>query len=302
MLRLGEESSSPMYFRSEQTRPGGYNYYNRVFNSDGSHFDQSHTSDGSHFEQSYTSDGSHFDQSHNSDESQFDQSHNSDRSQFESLSQGTDRQYQQYSGPHLPSGDLSDPRDGHGNYPPNHIMSRARDQFRGEPDVNQYYHFYDHHDVSNNDHQHDHHNVNRYDHHAQHDIKTDDLHDHHIVNTYDHHDHHDVKTDDHQRSDATPTYYPHQQVESGVDSHSSPLIEYADIDLADDYDDYGMEIDFEQELNRIEHGAGLIYQETGENLTSRDSARVYVADQFSNGNGHGEQESDFVYDLGFYDY
>ena len=39
------------------------------------------------------------------------------------------------------------------------------------------------------------------------------------------------------------------------------------IDLSDDYDDYGMKIEFEHQLNKIEDGAGLHY--VGENLISR---------------------------------
>ena len=51
------------------------------------------------------------------------------------------------------------------------------------------------------------------------------------------------------------------------ESFSNDQIEYADIDLSDDYDDYGMEIEFEHQLNKIEDGAGLHY--VGESLISR---------------------------------
>ena len=48
----------------------------------------------------------------------------------------------------------------------------------------------------------------------------------------------------------------------------------------DDYDDFGMEKEFEQQLKRIETGAGLQY--VRESLISRDNAKVYFSSDFSN--------------------
>ena len=36
MVRLGQDSKAPLYFSSEERRPGGFSYHHRVYNSDGS--------------------------------------------------------------------------------------------------------------------------------------------------------------------------------------------------------------------------------------------------------------------------
>ena len=229
MVRLGEESSAPLYFRSEERRPGGYTYYNRLYHSDGSQLEpavQEHIAQSSNV------------------------------------------------------------------YPSNHILNQARDQFRGEPDVNQYYHFEEQH--SEKEYQESSDPSPYYSGQGQHSER------------------------EYQESSSDPSpYYSrqsqanHQTYDKSVpryqdtsnDHHIDEHIEYSDLDLADEYEpDYGMEIEFEEELNRIEQGDGLIYEETGVDFVSRDNAQVYVSNQFINGNAPSEKNLEFDYDIGFYNY
>ena len=271
MVRLGEDSSAPLYFRSEERRPGGYNYYNRIYHSDGSDLEQASSV-----------------------------------------------------------------------YPSNHILNQARDQFSGQPDVNQYYHFDDQH--SEKESGRDKHTEREY-HESSGDTpsyystqgqqaereyldSSEDTPSYYSTqgqhtqreylesgqdtqSYYSTHDKH-TERDYHESSQDTPSYYSRQDEashqtygKSGTryqDSFTDHHIEYSDLDLADDYEDYGMEIEFEKELNRIEHGDGLRYEETGGEIVSRDNAQVYVSDHFVNRNSHRENHAEVDYDIGYYNY
>ena len=227
MVRLGEDSSAPLYFRSEERRPGGYNYYNRIYHSDGSDLEQASSV-----------------------------------------------------------------------YPSNHILNQARDQFSGQPDVNQYYHFDDQH--SEKESGRDKHTEREY-HESSEDTPS-------YYSTQGQHTQREYL----ESGQDTPSYYSRQDEASHQtygksgpryqDSFNDHHIEYSDLDLADDYEDYGMEIEFEKELNRIEHGDGLRYEETGGEIVSRDNAQVYVSDHFVNRNSHGENHAEVDYDIGYYNY
>ena len=250
MVRLGEDSSAPLYFRSEERRPGGYNYYNRLYHSDGSDLEQG--------------------------------------------ARATNV------------------------YPSNHILNQARDQFSGQPDVKQYYHFDDQHTEKERGRGKQ---TEREYHESSQDTPS-------YYSTQGEHTEREYLD----RSEDTPSYYSRQGQhnereyldssedtlsyyarqdeashqtygKSGLryqDSFTDHHIEYSDLDLADDYEDYGMEIEFEKELNRIEHGDGLRYEDTGREYVSRDNAQVYVSDHFVTRNGENPSEVD--YDIGFYNY
>ena len=270
MVRLGEDSEAPMYFSSEERRPGGYNYYHRLYNTDGSHFQSSED-----------------------------------------------------------SGSGSD-------YPSHHIMNNKRDQFSGQPDVNQFYHFDQHQQPQQQQHQQQYQGYN--DDNSQYytgekeeyndgDLSIyyskleDDSPDGEGTSYYSRRDHEDLSQhnenhvsvpsyEDHDGDRTTyysrrdqenlPQYIENHVVPSYEESFSNAQIEYADIDLSDDYDDFGMEIEFERQLNRIGDGAGLVY--TGDNLGGRDNAKVYVSSGFSNARESGSENVDFVYDLDFNSY
>ena len=230
MVRLGQDSKAPLYFSSEERRPGSFSYHHRVYNSDGSELQA--------------------------------------------------------------------------EYPSHHIMNSERDQFSGQPDVNQFYHFDQH---QQHQHQHQH----------QHDGYSED-----------NSEYYSREKEEEEDVDLSPYYSKLQEVQSGGDLtsyysrrdqedlpqyHENPVsvpryeesfrndqIEYTDIDLSDDYDDYGMELEFEQQLNRIEDGAGLHY--VGDNLIPRDNAKVYVSSDFSTARESGGDTVDFVYDLDFTNY
>ena len=239
MVRLGEDSSAPMYFSSEERRPGGYNYYHRVYNSDGSDFQPSH--------------------SHRSEE--------------------------------------AEEVDVEVEYPSHHIMNNNRDQFSAQPDVNQFYHF--------DEHQQQHQGYTE--HNTQYYSREKEEEDDAGVSPY-----YSKPEDDSPDRDRT-SYYSrrdqddlsqynenHVSVPTYEESFSNSQIEYADIDLSDDYDDYGMEIEFEHQLNRMEDGAGLHY--AGDNMISRDNAKVYVSSDFISSSEAESESVDFVYDFDFNSY
>ena len=178
-------------------------------------------------------------------------------------------------------------------------MNSERDQFSGQPDVNQYYHFDQHHQQQ-----------------QQHGYNEDNS----QYYSGEEEDDHDLSPVYYSKLESSPerertSYYSrrdqedlsqynenenHVPVPRYEDSFSEAQIEYADIDLSDDYDDYGMEIEFEHQLNRIEDGAGLHY--IGDNLNTRDNAKVYVSSDFSTARESGGDTVDFVYDLDFTNY
>ena len=232
MVRLGQDSRAPLYFSSEERRPGGYNYYHRVYHSNGAEGSSS----------------------------------------------------------------------GGAEYPSHHIMNSQRDQFSGQPDVNQFYHF-DQHQQQQHQHQHGYNEDDNSQYYSGEKEGDDDV----GLSPY-----YSKLEEGSQDGDRT-SYYSRRDQEDLSQYNENPVpvpryegsfsndqIEYADIDLSDDYDDFGMEIEFEHQLNRIEDGAGLQY--VGENLISRDNANVYVSSDFSNARESGSETVDFVYDLDFTNY